>query len=93
MARGVMQLQRLFGPIPIIKGVGPAAEAVAEELARMTQAASASSSLPGTLLKHWYQSNVSIYQSFDVHVYEVKNIHHSQLDKNQQILILQVLPW
>lgn len=50
MARGLMQLQQLFGPIPVIKGKGPAADAVAEGLARMTEAATASLSLPGEVL-------------------------------------------
>ena len=47
MARALMQLQALFGPIPVIKGKGAAAEAVAANLDRMMAAASAGSSMPG----------------------------------------------
>lgn len=47
MARGIMQLQKLFGPIPVIKGIGLAAEAAADELGRSMRAAGAASQMPG----------------------------------------------
>ena len=47
MARALMQLQTLFGPIPVIKGKGTASEAVAANLDRMMAAAAAESSMPG----------------------------------------------
>ncbi len=34
-----MDMQRLFGPIPTVRGVGAAAEAVAENLRRIMDAA------------------------------------------------------
>lgn len=53
-AQGLMELQRLFGPIPTVRGIGAAAEAVADNLRRLIDTAEEeSSALGSSLLCTW----------------------------------------
>lgn len=40
-AQGLMEIQQLFGPVPVLKGIGAAAEAVANNLSRLIETAEA----------------------------------------------------
>ena len=51
MAQGVMQLQRLYGAIPVVRGIGPAAEQMADSLSRMIDAAGAEINPAGSYLR------------------------------------------
>lgn len=42
MAQGLMQLQKLYGPVPVVRGIGAAAEQVADSLSRVIDSAEAS---------------------------------------------------
>jgi hypothetical protein len=47
MAKGIMQLQRLYGPIHTVRGIGNAASAVADSLVRLAADSATDSSMPG----------------------------------------------
>ena len=47
-AQGLMELQRLFGPVPTIRGIGASAEAVADSLSRIIDTAGEESSALGS---------------------------------------------
>ena len=50
-AQGLMELQHLYGPVPTIRGIGAGAEAVADNLCRLINAAEEGASALGRLLK------------------------------------------
>ena len=50
MAKAIMQLQRLYGRIHVVRGVGRAASAVADSLARLAQDGATDTTMPGRAL-------------------------------------------
>jgi hypothetical protein len=50
MAKAIMQLQRLYGRIHVVRGVGRAATAVADNLVRLAADGATDTSMPGRAL-------------------------------------------
>ncbi len=50
MAKAIMQLQQLYGRIHVVRGVGRAAAAVADGLARLAADGATDTSMPGVHL-------------------------------------------
>lgn len=49
MAEALMDLQTLYGPVPVVRGMGLAAQSVADNLSRLIEAAEAGTSARGTI--------------------------------------------